>query len=69
MSDIQKFNIVTEDGSMYKNVAVLCNKGFARDVRDVRVAIKYEHQIIIISKKHMNVRITGKVFYDVELAK
>lgn len=65
----KKFNIITEDGGVYQNVAVLSSKGFARDTRDVYIAMKYEKGITLISKKHMNVFVSSKVFYEVELSK
>ena len=63
---MQKFNIIREDGCIYKNVIVLSTKGTARTARDVRSAIKYENGITVLGKRCMNEFISSKNFYDVE---
>lgn len=63
---MQKFNIIKENGCLYEKVIVLSNKGIARNVRDVRSAIKYEGGITLLGKGCMNEFISAKEFYEVE---
>lgn len=63
---IAKFNIILEDGGIYRKVAVLTGRGFARNIRDVHCAIKYEHGITVWGKHIVNQYISSKIFYEVE---
>lgn len=63
---MQKFNVIKENGCLYRKVIVLCKKGIARNVRDVYIAIKYEKGITLLGKGCVNLFISSKDFYDVE---
>lgn len=63
---MQKFNIIKENGCLYQKVIVLSNRGVARNVKDVRSAVKYEGGITILGKGYINEFISAKDFYEVE---
>ncbi|EGT3643022.1 TPA: hypothetical protein UL242_002394 [Clostridioides difficile] len=60
------FNIITESGCMYRNVKVISSRGFARDKKDVKGALKYEKGITLLSPVYMNKYIENKNVYSIE---
>lgn len=46
----QMFNIILEDGGVYNNVYIKCLKGFVRNKRDLKNALKWENGVKIITK-------------------
>ena len=61
-----KFNIILEDGGIYKNAIVLTSRGMAENLRHVYSALKYEGGICICNKHFLNELIKAKDVYAVE---
>lgn len=61
-----KFNIIMEDGGIYKDCLVLTNRGAAENKRDIHINLKYEKGITICNKYYLNKWLDAKDIYDSE---
>lgn len=60
-----KFEIIMEDGGIYKQVIILSSRGIARNKRDVLCALKYEGFITIYSSSLKNQKLIAKDIYEI----
>ena len=61
-----RFNIILEDGGVYRNSMILTTRGIAESKRDIYCALKYDGCIWICNKYFKNKRINSKDIYEVE---
>lgn len=61
-----KFNIILEDGGLFKDSIIITNKGLARNKRDVFFALKYDKQITVCNKFNLNRLIKSTDIYHYE---
>jgi len=67
MEDLKKFNILLEDGSLIKECNVFSNFGHARNVRDIKNALRKESRIVVNNEFIKREVINARNVYEVEI--
>lgn len=63
---VNRFDLICEDGGVFKNSLLFCNKGIIRDYRDLHNALKWEKQIIV-KEGDKKIVLLSRDYYDAEI--
>ena len=61
-----RFNLICQDGGIFRNSLLFCNRGLIKSYRDLHNALKWEKQIIV-QKAENSIIISSKDYYEAEI--